>query len=356
MNARVKPPYDETQDDGSWGLRWALAYVSGARSDEIFARYDDWRATPRPGATRVWVGPARSFKRSRKNDERKALAAGFKPTARSDYYYGRLPWIKDQFGRRLGGLRWVGRGFAEYQTGLLLWGGQGFVPELNRAASLLERRCARACDPLVADGRDRNGIRRVVTRLEWADLVIVDAGSGPQVYDERDAMAAALGTATPAFSEVRFLVADVLKAFPDAEPAEPPTAPPAEPPLLPPGLPAPVFALPERPREQPSTPPAETPESPPAGVDIGAQVPAAEQSTSLSALNRAVEYFGSHEATDRDTDVKAAHAHFNHAISYKVLKLARTKAGVQGKRGRPAKKLGRKTQENPERKNWVNPG
>ena len=118
MNARVKPPYDPAKDEDYWGLRRALAYVSGARGDEILTRYDEWRAVPRPGATRVWVGPARSYKRSRKNDERKALASRFKPTARSDVYYRRLPWIKDEFGRRLGGLRWVGRGFAEFQTGL----------------------------------------------------------------------------------------------------------------------------------------------------------------------------------------------------------------------------------------------
>ena len=101
MNARVKPPYDPAKDEDYWGLRRALACVSGARGDEILTRYDEWRAVPRPGATRVWVGPARSYKRSRKNDERKALASRFKPTARSDVYYRRLPWIKDEFGRRL---------------------------------------------------------------------------------------------------------------------------------------------------------------------------------------------------------------------------------------------------------------
>ena len=254
MNARVKPPYDPAKDEDYWGLRTALAYVSGARGDKILTRYDEWRAVPRQGATRVWVGPARSFKRSRKIDERKALASGFRPTARSDDYYRRLTWIKDEFGRRLGGLRWVGRGFAEYQTGLLLWCRQGYAPALNRAASLLERRCARPYDPLIADGRDRHGIRRVITPLEWADLVIIDAGSGPEVYDSRDASAAALGAATPAFCDVRFLVADVLKAFPDPEPAEPVTPAPAEPPLmLLPGLPEPSLALPKRPPEPPST-------------------------------------------------------------------------------------------------------
>ena len=167
MNARVKPPYDPAKDEDYWGLRRALAYVSGARGDEILTRYDEWRATPRPNATRVFVGPARSFKRPRSEDGSPR----------------RLAWVKDEFGRRLGGLRWVGRGFAEFQTGLLLWCGQGYAPALNRAASLLERRCARAHDPLVADGRDRDGIRRVITPLEWADLVLIDAGSGPEVYD-----------------------------------------------------------------------------------------------------------------------------------------------------------------------------
>jgi hypothetical protein len=181
MSARVKPPYDPAKDDGYWGLRRALACVSGARGDKILTRYDEWRATPRPNATRVFVGPARSFKRPRTKDG----------SAR------RLAWVKDQFGKRLGGARWIGRGFAEFQTGLLLWCGQGYAPALNRAASLLERRCARAHDPLVADGRGRDGIRRVITPLEWADLVIIDAGSGPEVYEAHDATAAALGAATP---------------------------------------------------------------------------------------------------------------------------------------------------------------
>ena len=184
------------------------------------------------------LGPARSYKRRRSED-------GF---AR------RLAWVKTSFGKRLGGARWIGRGFAEFQTGLLLWCRQGYAPALNRAVSLLERRCTRAHDPLVADGRGRDGIRRVITPLEWADLVTVDAGLGPEVYDERDATASALGAATPAFFDVRFLVADVLKAFPDAEPAEPATTPPAEPPL--PGLQEPFLALPKRPPAPPLTTPA----------------------------------------------------------------------------------------------------
>ena len=334
MNARVKPPYDPATDEDYWGLRTALAHVSGARGDKILTRYDEWRATPRPNATRVFVGPARSFKRPRSEDGSPR----------------RLAWVKDEFGRRSGGLRWVGRGFAEFQTGLLLWCGQGYAPALNRAASLLERRCARAHDPLVADGRGRDGIRRVITPLEWADLVIIDAGSGPEIYDARDATAAALGAATPAFSDVRFLVADVLKAFPEAESAEPATPPPAEPPLmLLPGLPESSLALPKRPPEPPSTTPATetrpTPESPPAGFlgapedgwDIGVVAPVGEQSTPLSPFDAAVEYFRSHKATDRDADLRAAHAHFSGAIPHKTLKSARREAGARGKHGRPEK-------------------
>jgi hypothetical protein len=328
MNARVKPPYDPAKDEGYWGLRRALACVSGARGDKILTRYDEWRATPRPSATRVFVGPARSFKRPRSEDGSPR----------------RLAWVKDEFGRRLGGLRWVGRGFAEFQTGLLLWCRQGYAPALNRAVSLVERRCARTHDPLVADGRGRDGIRRVITPLEWADLVLVDAGAGPEVYDSRDATAAALGAGTPAFSDVRFLVADVLKAFSDTEPAELKTPPPAEPPL-----PGPFLARWKRPPEPPSTTwgtePAPTPESQPAGfleapedgLEIGAGALVGEQSTPGSAFDAAVEYFLSHEATDRDADVKAAHRHFNGAIPYRRLISARAKAGVRGKYGRPAK-------------------
>jgi hypothetical protein len=276
-------------------------------------------------------GPARSFKRPRSEDGSPR----------------RLAWVKDEFGRRSGGLRWVGRGFAEFQTGLLLWCGQGYAPALNRAVSLLERRCARAHDPLVAEGRGHDGIRRVITPLEWADLVIIDAGSGPEVYDSHDATAAALGAATPAFSDVRFLVADVLKAFPDAEPAEPTTPPPAEPPL--PGLPEPFLARPKKPPEPPltatATEPPPTPESPSAGfleapedgLEIVAGGPVGEQSTPRSRFDAAVQYFQSHEATDRDADVKAAHLHFNGAIPYRTLRRARSESGVWGKLGRPAK-------------------
>ena len=215
MNARVKPPYDPAKDEDYWGLQRASRLRLGRarrRDPYPLRRMAGLRG---PALREFWVGPARSYKRLRNEDGSPR----------------RLAWVKDEFGKRLGGARWIGRGFAEFQTGLLLWCGQGYAPALNRAASLLERRCARAYDPLVADGRDRDGIRRVITPLEWADLVLVDAGSGPEVYDLRDATAAALGAATPAFSDVRFLVADVLKAFPDAEPAEPATPPPAEPSL-----------------------------------------------------------------------------------------------------------------------------
>ena len=119
--------------------------------------------------------------------------------------------------------------------------------------------------------------------------------------------------------------------------------------MLLPGLPESFLALPKRPPEPPSTTPATetppTPESPPAGflgapedgLDIGVEAPVGEQSTPLSPFDAAVEYFLSHEATDRDADLKAAHAHFKGAIPYKTLIPARTEAGARGKSGRPAK-------------------
>jgi hypothetical protein len=157
------PPYDETKDDGYWGLRETLAYFAGARGDAIRVRYPTWRATPRPG-----VGGVVQY--------------------------------------------WKG---LEHQAGFLLFGGHILadeLAELAEAARDLARYCSRATNPLIAIGRTRDGTSRRIEPVEWPDLILIDAGAGPEIYWAADATQAALGARAPAFSNVRFPVADVLRA------------------------------------------------------------------------------------------------------------------------------------------------
>jgi hypothetical protein len=142
-------------------LRETLTYLAGARGDDIWTRYDDWRATPRSEPRRYWKGD----------------------------------------------------GFGEFQTGLLLLDGRGPVDELNQAARKLHRLCSKRDNPLVAIALRPDGTSGPITNLEWPDLAIIDAdGFGPQLYRGIDAMQVALGNyREPAFRNPRFFVADVLR-------------------------------------------------------------------------------------------------------------------------------------------------
>jgi hypothetical protein len=105
----------------------------------------------------------------------------------------------------------------------LIWDWRSPADELDGAAQALRQKCEAGA--LHGAGREGvGGPRREIASLQWPDLMLIDiAGmtAGPQLYDSSaDPLAIMSGRVEPAFHDVLFVAADVVKAFPAPGEAE----------------------------------------------------------------------------------------------------------------------------------------
>jgi hypothetical protein len=160
--------YNPIKGEGYCDLRVALGLLAGRRGDKAISAYDEWRD----------------------------CHYGFPPPPDLNYPESLEYW------RRL----------RERHTNPLIWNWRSPFGEFDQALRSFQQ--AYENDALTGSGRTPGGQRKDIAKYEMLDLQLCDRGDGPHFYDSRTSQLAIMnGEAEPAYYDMRFRVADVLKAI-----------------------------------------------------------------------------------------------------------------------------------------------